>query len=402
MKITDVKATVLDGNFNWIIVRIDTDEGISGHGEMRNHFTTQTETYEDPRELAWRLKSRLVGEDPLCVETVFRKIRRFGGRNKLGGGVSAVETALWDIAGKALGVPVWKLLGGKVHDRVRIYCDCRCGTPIVDCERDYILDKERYTPEAYAENACNVEAMGFTCLKFDFFGDVLTSSKPVASIISGGYLNGHITERGMDFQAEIAQAIRKALKPDTELAFDCAVFRTADEAIRFANKVEHLELAWLEDLLIDTDVDGLVEVTSRINTPTLIGENIYTAAGFHELLKRRAIRIPAPDLTTVGGIGQTKRVAEMAELHGLAIAPHFAGSPVGMMACVHAAATMPNLIALEFHAVGTPWWDTLIQGVTKPLIQNGHIRVPDAPGLGFEIDEEAFNEHLKKGVSLFE
>ena len=153
MKITDVKAAVIEGNFHWTLVRVDTDEGISGYGETRNHFATQTEDYADPRELAWRLRPFVVGEDPTNVETVFRRIERFGGRNKRGGGVSAVETALWDIAGKALGVPVWKLLGGKVHDRVRIYCDCRCGTPVVDCERDYPLDDVRYTPEACAANA---------------------------------------------------------------------------------------------------------------------------------------------------------------------------------------------------------------------------------------------------------
>ena len=402
MKITDVKATVVAGNFHWTIVRVDTDDGVFGYGETRNHFATQTEDYADPRELAWRLKPHVVGQDPRDIEVLFRRIRKLGGRNKRGGGVSAVETALWDITGKALGVPVWKLLGGKVHDRIRIYCDCRCGTPVVDCERDYVLDDVHYTPEAYAANAVKAEALGFTCLKFDFFGDVLTEPKPVASVIPGGYRNGHITEKGLDYQAHIAQAIRDALRPETELAFDCAVFKTADKAIRFGRKVEHLELAWLEDLLADADVAGLAQVTAQIGTPTLIGENIYTAAGFHELMQRRAIRIPAPDLTTVGGIGQTKKVAEMAELHGLPIAPHFAGSPVGMLACVHAACTMPNLIALEFHAVGTPWWDSLVAGLPKPLIKDGYIEVPDKPGLGIELDEEAIAHHLARGKGLFE
>jgi L-alanine-DL-glutamate epimerase-like enolase superfamily enzyme len=402
LQITDIKALIVEGNFNWIIVRVDTDEGISGYGEMRNHFRTQTESYSDPRELAWRLKPWLIGQDPTDVDILFRRIQRFGGRNKLGGGVSAVETALWDITGKSLGVPVYKLLGGKVRDRVRIYCDCRAGRPVIDCERDYLLNREDYTPEAYAKNAKAIEKAGFTLLKFDLFGDVLTRSRPVAALIDGGLWNGHVTEKGMDYEVEIVRTIREILHPETELALDCAVFSTVDEGLRFACRVEDLRLAFLEDLLIDTDLDGLREITGRIVTPTLIGENIYTARGFHDLIKTRSIRIPAPDLTTVGGIGQTKKVAELAELHGLSIAPHFAGSPVGMMASLQVACTIPNLIALEFHAVGVPWWDTLIKGVGKPLIKDGFIQVPDAPGLGFELDEEALTEHLKAGITTFE
>ncbi|MFH0965472.1 MAG: mandelate racemase/muconate lactonizing enzyme family protein [Planctomycetota bacterium] len=402
MKITGVKAAVIEGNFNWIIVRVDTDAGVSGYGEMRNHFARQTESYADPRELAWRLAPWLVGQNPMDGEALFRRIQRFGGRGKLGGGVSAVETALWDITGKALGVPVHRLLGGKVHEKVRIYCDCHAGRPIADCEKDYSLDAKNYTPEAYATNARAVEAMGFTLLKFDLFGDVLTGSKPVGSVVPGGFYSGHITERGLDYEAEIVRTVRGALRRETELAFDCAVFRTAEEAIRFAGRIEDLNLAWLEDLLVDTDAEHLAEVTSRVTTPTLIGENIYLAGGFRDLIERRAIRIPAPDLTTVGGIRQMKLVAELAEMHGMKIAPHFAGSPIGMLASVQAACTMPNLIALEFHAVGTPWWDELITGVAKPLIRDGAIEVPDAPGLGFEIDEEAMAGRLRKGTRLFE
>ena len=402
MKITAIKSAVVAGNFNWPLVRVDTDAGISGYGEMRNHFVTQTESYADPRELAWRLRAPLIGQDPMDAGALFRRVREFGGRGKLGGGVSAVETALWDIRGKALGVPVYELLGGSMRDRVPLYCDCRAGTPVIDCERDYCLNDRDYTPEAYTANARRAEAMGFGLLKFDLFGDVLTAPKPVAALVPGGLRDGRITTRGIEYEAEIVEAIRAALRPETELALDCAVFRTAAEAMRFAERVEHLRLAWLEDLLIDTDVAGLKEVTSSIATPTLIGENIYTADGFLDLTERGAIRIPAADLMTVGGIGQAKRVAELAQMHGMKVAPHFAGSPIGMMANVHVACTVPNLIALEFHAVGTPWWDTLIKGVSKPLIRDGAIAVPDGPGLGFELDEEALAEHLQPGQKLFE
>ena len=166
MRITDIKAAVVEGNFDWTIVCVETDAGIVGHGETRNHFRTRTEAYADPRELAWQLRPWLVGADPTDVEVLFRRIRRFGGPNKRGGGVSAVETALWDITGKALGVPVWKLLGGKVRDRIRLYCDCRAGRPVVDCERDYRLDEPIYTPEAYAAHAKQAEAMETRVVRF--------------------------------------------------------------------------------------------------------------------------------------------------------------------------------------------------------------------------------------------
>jgi len=385
MRIVDVKAAVVEGNFDWPLIRIDTDEGVSGYGEVRDAGS---------KRLALDLKPILLGQDPTNVEVVFRRIRGFGGPGRQGGGVSAVEMALWDITGKALGAPVYKLLGGEYRDRVRIYCDCHAGKPIVKASEDYRLDEVNYTPEAYAENARRIRRLGFTFLKFDV-------GLGVAGLVPGGLYDGHLTDAGLRYQVSIVETLREAVGDGTELALDCGQ-GTVAAAIRFADAVEQFNLTWLEDLISYTDVKGFREVTTAVKTPTLTGEDIYTREGFRELIEEHAIRIPSPDLATVGGIAETKKVAELADLHHMPVAPHFAGSPVSMMANIHAAAAISNLIALEFHAVGVPWWDSLVKGVSKPIIKDGYADVPDKPGLGIELEEEEVRKHLKDGETFFE
>ncbi|MEM2904896.1 MAG: mandelate racemase/muconate lactonizing enzyme family protein [Candidatus Bathyarchaeia archaeon] len=394
MKITNIRVAVVEGNFYWPLVRIDTDEGISGYGEVRDHGRAY---YDDRmKRLALDLKPFLIGEDPTNIERLFRRIKGFGGQGRQGGGVSGVEMALWDIFGKTLGVPVWRLLGGRYRDRVRIYCDCHAGKPIRDSAVDYALNKEDYTPEAYAKNAREIKRLGFTLLKFDI-------GAHVGSLVPGGWYDGHITAAGIAYEVSIVKALREAVGWETELALDCGQ-GTVEAAIRFGQAVEPYGLAWIEDLLWghESQVEGFKEVTRRVNVPTLTGEDLYLREGFRRFIEEGAIRIPAPDMATAGGIMESKKIAELAELHGLQVAPHFAASPVCFMANLHAAAAMPNLIAVEFHAVSVPWWDSLVKGVEKPIIKNGYAQVPEKPGLGIELDEQAVRKHLKEGETFFE
>ncbi|MEM3692774.1 MAG: mandelate racemase/muconate lactonizing enzyme family protein [Candidatus Bathyarchaeia archaeon] len=385
MKIKDLKVAVVEGNFDWPLIKIETDEGIEGYGEVRDGGS---------KNLALDLKPLIIGEDPLNLNRIFRKIQGRGGYGRQGGGVSAIEMALWDIAGKALGMPVHRLLGGRYRDKVKIYCDCHAGKPIADAKRDYRLDDTNYTPDAYAENARRIKAMGFSMLKFDV-------GLGVASLVPDGISGSNLTNAGLRYLLSIVEALRNAVGEGCELALDCGM-GTVSNAIRFGRAVEPFRLAWLEDLISFWDVSGFREVTTSIDVPTLTGEDIYLAQGFRDLIERHAIRIPSPDLATVGGIRETVRTAEMAELHGMGIAPHFAGSPISFMANVHAASVMPNLIALEFHAVGVPWWDSLVEGVSKPIIKNGLAEVPEAPGLGVEPNEKEVRKHLKEGEGYFE
>jgi len=395
MKITDIKVAVVKGNFAWPLIRIDTDEGISGYGESRD-YTTRADYAMPMKELVFYLKRVLVGEDPTNVESLFYRIRGYGAEGRFGGAVSGIEMALWDIAGKALGAPVCKLIGGGFRKRVRIYCDCHSGRAIADSATDYAYEgsEEFYTPEAYAKAAKRIKAMGFTILKFDLHPHYAGSDALIGNTL---------TNKGIKYEVSVVQALREAVGEDFPLALDSYQGGTVNGAIRFGKAVDPYGLSWIEDLLDWRDVEGFRRVTTAVKTPTLTGEDVYTTAQFRRLIERRAIDIAAPDMATHGGIMENKKVAWLADLHKVSIAPHFAGSPVSMMANIHAAAAMPNnLIAVEFHSVAVPWWDDLVKGITKPIIKNGYIDVPEKPGLGIELDEKTVRKHLAEGETYFE
>ncbi|MCW4021252.1 MAG: mandelate racemase/muconate lactonizing enzyme family protein, partial [Candidatus Bathyarchaeota archaeon] len=262
LKIVNVKTAVVEGNFDWPLIQITTDEGICGYGEIRDAGS---------KWLALRLKPYLMGEDPMDVERLFRKIRRFGGRRRQGGGVSGVEMALWDIAGKVYRVPVYKLLGGRLRDKIPIYCDCHAGKPIAS-RADYRLDEDNYTPEAYAENVRRIKKLGFSLLKFDLGANV-------ASLAPNGYVNGQVTHAGLSYQVRMVEALRHAAGEEVELALDCGQ-GTVDAAVRFGNAMEPYDLAWLEDLIGYGTVGEYREITRSVKTATLTGEDRYTREAF--------------------------------------------------------------------------------------------------------------------------
>jgi len=395
MKITDVKVAVIRGNFCWPIVRVDTDEGISGLGEARDY--SPAHHYAVPlKEQILRLKKVIVGEDPTNVERLFAKIRAYGAEGRFGGAVSGIEIALWDILGKSLGVPIYKLLGGKFRSKIRIYCDCHAGRAISDAATDYTFEgaEEFYTPEAYAEAAKRIKAMGFTILKFDLHPQYAGKDALIGNIP---------TDKAIKYEVSVVEALREAVGEDFPLALDSYQGGTVEGAVRFGKAVDPYGLIWIEDVIDWRDTKGFKIVTRSIKTPTLTGEDVYTAVGFKPLIEERAVDIVAPDIATNGGIMENKKVAWLANLYGLSIAPHCAGSPISAMANVHAAAAMPeNLVAVEFHAVAVPWWDDLVKGIDKPIIKDGFINVPENPGLGVEINEKVARKHLTDGEAYFE
>jgi len=395
LKITDIKVAIIRGNFCWPLIRIETDEGIDGLGEARDYSPAQHHVIP-LKEQILRLRRVLIGEDPTNIERIFRKIRVYGADGRFGGAVSGVEIALWDILGKSLGAPVYKLIGGKFREKVRIYCDCHAGKPIADASKDYMFEgfEEFYTPEAYAEAAKKIKAMGFTILKFDLHP--LYAGKDA--------LIGRIpTNKAIKYERSVVEALREALGDEFPLALDAYQGGTIEGAIRFGKAVEPYGLLWIEDIMDWKDVEGLKIVSRTLKTPVLTGEDIYTAAGFKPLIEERAIDIAAPDMLTCGGIMETKKVGWLADLYGLSIAPHNAASPVATIANVHAAAAMPeNLIAVEFHAVAVPWWEDLVDGISKPIIKSGYIDVPEGPGLGIELNEKVARKNLMEGEKFFE
>ena len=386
--ITDVRVVIVAGNFEWPIVRIDTDAGIHGYGEA----FTDVDPWMIKRAILDR-KARLVGQDPTQVVPLVGRM----GLNPLdvvgAKAVSGLEMALWDIAGKVLGAPVWQLLGGRYRDAVRIYCDCHGGTPI-RTRADYsYAHPENYTPEAFAANAHWIKELGFSLMKFDLYG----APQELVPQHGGMYSTAHI-----DYCTEVVKALRDEMGYGIDLAIDYGGKSVAD-AVRLIDRIEEYRLSWAEDIIPYNgyNAQAMAEVTRAVKTPTLTGELLGTAMSFRELIATQAVRIVAPDMAVVGGINEIRKVAEMANQYHIPIAPHNVCSPVGTMAAVHACATMPNLVGLEYHAVGVPWWQDVIEHEGNIIDERGYITVPDAPGIGVELNEETIRAHLAPGETFF-
>jgi L-alanine-DL-glutamate epimerase-like enolase superfamily enzyme len=394
MKITDLKCTTIGRS---PLVRITTDEGISGLGPI--------ETYKP--FLAPHVgfyKEMILGEDPTNVEHVMLKIRRWGAFKPWGSAVSAIEIALWDIAGKAAGLPIYKLLGGKIRDRVRIY-NGAVRFPMAD-----------YSPQSYAENTAKMKASpeGFTIVK-QAIGFHSQMPQQVPGFFYGElreaprYPNrGLLTERGLNHVVDCVAAMKEVLGDEVGLALDCGPGWTVPDAIRLARALEPYNLLWLEDL-ITGDYTPFVqaelyrEVTRSTTLPIHTGEQIYLRQNFKELIERQAVRVIGPDPCDIGGIAELKWVAEYADLYGILMAPHGTGNGlIGLAALVQVAATLPqNYIAFELPIGDPAWWYEIVEGLPRPLVKDGHIEVWDRPGLGVEINAEAARQYLPPGDEGF-
>jgi L-alanine-DL-glutamate epimerase-like enolase superfamily enzyme len=396
MKITDLKCAVIGKN---PVVRIVTDAGISGFGEVE-----QYKPYLKPFILHFR--DALIGADPTNVERVMLRIRRRGAFKPWGSAVSAIEMALWDIAGKAAGLPVYKLLGGKVRDHVRVY-NGALRAPLPGCE-----------PEHYAEEARRMKALpeGFTMVKESvaFHGPMKRDiadfflGEPQSSGDHGALDTGLLTRRGMKHVIACVEAMVDVLGDSVGLALDCGPGWTLPDAIRFARAVEPLNLLWLEDMLTGdyvpyVNADVYRELTRATSTPIHTGEQIYLRQNFKELIERHAINVIGPDPCDVGGIAELKWIAEYADLHGILMAPHGTGNGLlGLAALVQVSATLPpNYIAFELPAGDPEWWYDIVDGLPDPIVRNGRVEVWDRPGMGVEINPEKAHRYLPEEDAAF-
>ncbi|MDX9754890.1 MAG: mandelate racemase/muconate lactonizing enzyme family protein [bacterium] len=382
LKITDLRvATVNRAPMRCPLIRIDTNQGICGYGEVRDGGSDQ---------YALMLKSRLLGENPCNVEKIFKSIKQFGFHGRQGGGVCGVEMALWDLAGKAYGVPVYQMLGGKYRDKIRIYCDTTSSNDAAEMGKRL---KERMED-------------GFTFLKMDLGVSILrdipgTVSKPLGNENYNNtkhpFTGMELTQKGIDILVEYTKGVREIIGYEIPLATDHFGHIGLNSCIRLGQALESCQLAWLEDMIPWEYTDLWREITEAVNVPTLTGEDIYLKEEFIKLIDTHAVDMIHPDLATSGGILETKRIGDYAEEHGVAMAMHFAGTPISCMANVHCAAATQNFIALENHSVDVPWWNDLVTGLPNPIVQKGYIEVPEAPGLGVELNEEVVKEHLLDG-----
>ncbi|QDP95228.1 mandelate racemase/muconate lactonizing enzyme family protein [Microlunatus elymi] len=386
LRITDMKITNLVGvPFRSSIIRLETNQGIVGYGEVRDGASAS---------YALLLKSRLIGENPCNLDKIFRKIRQFGFHGRQGGGVCGIEMALMDLAGKAYGVPAYALVGGKFRDRVRCYAD----TPTE-------LD-----PQTMGARLLERRSRGFTMLKMDVGINLLRNTPGTLIAPDGAFEDDdlmhpftgiQVTQKGVEQLAAFVEEVRSIVGYDIALAADHFGHIALDSCIRIGRALEPYTLAWIEDLIPWQFTDQWRQLTEAVAVPTCTGEDIYLAENFEPLLAAEAIRIVHPDPATSGGIAETKRLGNRAEEKGIAMALHLAASPVATMASVHLAAATHNFLALEHHAADVPFWNDLVTGLPNPIIHDGHIDVPDKPGLGFDdVNEELFAEHLDPRAPL--
>jgi L-alanine-DL-glutamate epimerase-like enolase superfamily enzyme len=394
MKITDLKCAILGTNPT---IRITTDEGICGYGQAEG-----AKPYLKPHVLFYR--QYLIGEDPTNVERVMMKIRRMASFKPWGSAVSAIEMALWDIAGKAAGLPVYKLLGGKVRDQVRIY----------NGGRRYPMAGS--SPDDYAADVARMKAApeGFSIVKEPIgFHSQMVRNVPnyFYGELQGGAAHGNrglMTERGLKHVIACVEAMKSVLGDEVGLALDCGPGWTVPDAVRLARALEPYNILWLEDLITGDYMpyvlaDVYRDLTNKTSTPIHTGEQIYLRQNFRELIETHAVNIVGPDPADVGGLAEIKWIAEYADLHGVLMAPHgvFDGL-IGLAALVQVSATMPqNFIAFEYPVAREDWWYDIVTGLPDPIVKNSLIDVWDRPGLGVELIPDKTIQYLKPGDEDF-
>jgi L-alanine-DL-glutamate epimerase-like enolase superfamily enzyme len=391
LKITDLRiATVRKpGPSPCSIVRLDTNQGVYGLGEVRDGASA---TY------ALFLKSRVVGENPLNITFIFEKIKQFGGGARQAGGVVAIEEALWDIAGKVYGVPIYQMLGGKFRDKVRIYADTT----------------ESKDPHIYAQRLkARKEEMGITWLKMDLGIDMVEDTDGTVTRPSGlnrwentelphPFVAAEVTDKGIDMLCSYVAAVRDAVGMDIPLSMDHLGHIGVNSIIRLGKAYEKFNLEWIEDVVPWQYTELLQRITQESPTPILTGEDIYLKEGFITLCKAHAVSKIHPDISTSGGILETHKIGDAAMEYGVPMAMHYAGLPIGALASVHCAAATENFLACENHSLDVPWWQDLVEGIEKPIINKGFIAVPDKPGLGVTLNDDVMRQHLLPGTGYFE
>ncbi|MFC6835959.1 mandelate racemase/muconate lactonizing enzyme family protein [Halomarina ordinaria] len=374
VEITDVQTTMVDGNFPWTLVRVYTDAGVVGTGEAYWGAGVP--------ELIERMTPFVVGENPLDVDRLFEHlVQKMSGEGSIEGvtvtAISGIEIALHDLAGKLLDVPAYQLLGGKYRDRVRVYCDCHTA--------------DEADPEACADEAERVvEDLGYDALKFDL---------DVPSGLEKDRANRHLRPGEIRHKADIVEAVTERVKDRADAAFDCHWTFSSNSAKRLARAIEEYDVWWLEDPVPPENHDVQRAVTQSTTTPITAGENVYRKHGMRRLLEEQAVDIVAPDMPKVGGMRETRKIADMADTYYVPVAMHNVSSPIATMASAHVGAAISNSLAVEYHSYELDWWSDLVE---EDVIEDGYIEIPEAPGLGVTLDLDTVEEHMVEGEELFD
>ena len=376
MKITEIKTAEVPvksgrGTYRYNYVRVYTDEGVYGTGEA-SHIDGGW------RESTRHMSQMLIGMDPRDVDACFEFVRRryifMGGAG--GAAISAltgIEIALWDLAGKAQGVPVYRLLGGKFRDRIRLYVD--------SAHTDY------------NERAAEVKERGFTAIKFDL-DDAQNPHKLDP-------WNWSVTPDELKSLVDQAFAIREGIGDSLDLAIDLHGRYDATAGMKIAQEMEPLNLLWLEEPVPPENIDALAKITHATGTPICVGENLYLRHGFRDLLQQQAADIIMPDISKCGGLSECRKIANMAEMYYIPFAPHNNSSALSTVGDAHVCASVPNFLVLEYHRFDDPTWDDVL-ATDASVIQDGHVMLTEAPGLGVELNEEFLAGQMENGEPLWQ
>ena len=361
MKITRFETFLANAGLrNYLFIRLTTDTGLTGVGEATLEWqerTVQTLCHE------W-VEGRVLGRDPFDIEAVIGELIRdqYQGGSTVMTAISGVEIALWDIVGKACGQPVYRLLGGRCHATIPAYANGWYGGA--------------NSPEDYAERARDVVARGYQAMKFDPFGTAWQelSLEEVESVIA------------------ISAAVRKAVGPKIGLMFEFHGRLSANCAIEMIRKLERFHPVWCEEPVIPESLHLLAEVKRAVHSPIAAGERLYTHANFYHLMRWRAADIVQMDIAHCGGILAAKKIAAMVAAEDIRVAPHCSIGPVALAAALHFDVSTPNFMIQEsFAEFDVPWRASLVRGWNP--VRSGELVVPDSPGLGIDIDEQAIAEH---------
>ena len=357
-----------------VLVQVDTDAGITGWGEVT--------TYPGPvanraiAALIAQVGDFLSGEDANQIEHLWQKTFRsftyMGTRGATSALISAIDIALWDIRGKELGLPVYALLGGRVRDRIALYTH---------------PPEPRTVPDAIADARQIIDA-GYEAFKFD----------PMMRFIPGdhgGYLDGQLSREGMATADEIVGAVRAAVGPDIEILIDAHGMYNVPTAIELANRLAKHDIHWFEEPVPVESYRALEQVRREVGVKISVGERLHTRWEFVPILEKGLADFLMPDVTWTGGITELKKIATMAEAYYVPVSPHDAGGPINILAGAHVMMTTPNFYKLETSRYELGAYSAFIEPALD--IRNGHLIVPDSPGLGAEIDLEYLRSHLVFG-----
>ena len=382
VEITGIETMGIEGNpkddgfYTWGIVKVETNSRHYGIGE--------TFRGEESMDIAERMESLIIGENPLDPERIYEHLSgKYTGSGTLGqSAITSIETACWDIKGKVLDAPVYELLGGKFRDEIPVYSDTQATARTEGAS-------EQFTPEAFARAARDVVDQGFESIKFDL--DVLTPSHP----------NDDTTARRMDdreieHKVELVQAVRDEVGYEVDLGMDLHWKFTVETAVRLGRALEPFDLSFLEDPVHPEKIDAQARVKDEIDIPILTGENVVTTSRFFELLRHDTLDLAAPDVTECGGLGVFRKIAAICDVYGVPMAPHNLASPVGTIAGVHAASSIPNFYSLEYRGGDAPWWDDTVVRTKGggPILDGGSVDLPEGAGLGVEINPDVARERL--------